>query len=279
MRLTSWCQLTAVRTSWHWNESDCHWNFAPSSSQIQVHCRACQSTCIKRNNVYNEISQCKSNCMDFAAFSWQYMTCTMNSGWEILSRLPTWFFLPSFSCFRARFTSFPNLSSPSAHHHPRPHQPSENERAKNLGMPAAPADRIITGKCIQSRENSSLSISICGWRLHNKGGGGCNLLSTSLVDGQPLPSLPRKLYSSGSCFVWRRTMAAWDEIHHQETRCCCCCCTSMRDRYGRFSLHRWRLTVGGNVTAKSFRRYNRAELLLPALDIVRPRLATLPIEK
>lgn len=164
------------------------------------------------------------------------------------------------------------------HHHPRPHQPSENERAKNLGMPAAPADRIITGKCIQSRENSSLSISICGWRLHSKGGGGCNLLSTSLVDGQPLPSLPRKLYSSGPCFVWRRTMAAWDEIHHQETRCCCCC-TSMRDRYGRFSLHRWRLTVGGNVTAKSFRRYNRAELLLPALDIVWPRLATLPIEK
>jgi hypothetical protein len=177
--------------------------FAPSSSQIQVHCRACQSSAsIKRNNVYNEISQCKSKCIDFAAFSWQYMTCTMNiaAGWFSHDFLLGFFSLPFLtSALASRLVPI---------YHPTTSliNPARNERAKNLGMSAAPADRIIAGKCIQSRENSSLSITICGWRLHSKGGGVCNLLSTSLVD-QPLPSLRRKLYSSGPCFVWRRTMA------------------------------------------------------------------------
>jgi hypothetical protein len=139
--------------------------------------------------------------------------------------------------------------------------PARNERAKNLGMSAAPADRIIAGKCIQSRENSSLSITICGWRLHSKGGGGFVIFSQLLSStnrshhfGGSFTHPAHVLFGGGR---WR----AWDEIHHQETRCCCYC-TSMRDRYGRFSLHRWRLTVP--PTAKSFWRYNRAELLLPA---------------
>lgn len=91
------------------------------------------------------------NCIDFAAFFMAvHDVHNEYSGWVILSRLPTWFFSPFLFLLPPSLHVFSQFIIPTT----SLINPARNERAKNLGMSAAPAERIIAGKCIQSRENS-----------------------------------------------------------------------------------------------------------------------------
>ena len=138
---------------------------------------------------HNEISQHKLLHI-FRRIFRVCMTYTKNSGCKILSRLPTSFFLPP-SCLRSRFTSFPNLSSPLATDpSSSTHWKRTNLACSRAGMQTAHADRIITGKWIQSAQNR-LYVRIA--RLHE---GFCNLLNFSRRPTAPITSA-EALYSSG----------------------------------------------------------------------------------
>lgn len=147
MRLTSWCQLTAVRTSWHWNES------VSRRHLVKFKCIVGPVNLVRASKGTTYIMKYRSaslNCIDFAAFSWQYMTCTMNiaAGWFSHDFLLGFFSLPFLA------SALASRLLPIYHPTTSLINPARNERAKNLGMSAAPAERIIAGKCIQSRENS-----------------------------------------------------------------------------------------------------------------------------